>query len=641
MTRVLFSGTKVAPPSPASLDDAPLIPEATANIFSLITFGWITPLLRLGFARPLEAADLWKLQTDRSSQSIAEKINASYERRVLVAKEFNERLERGEIGPGVKGIWWSIRGNRREKEKEWKEANKKKASLVWAMNDSVKWWFWSAGLFNVVSNVAQITSPLVVKVFVVFLLLYHCLTVWQAIINFAIESYAGHVTHRPVPSIGKGIGLAFTLLALQVISSVCSNHFFYRSTSTGVLLRGGLITAIYSRSIKLTARARSTLTNGKLVNHISTDVSRIDFCAGFFHMSWTAPISLFLCLALLIVELGPSALAGFAVFVLLLPVQGLVMGQLFKIRGLGMEWTDKRVKLLQELLGGMKVIKFFAWEMPYLDRLSEYRKTETAYVFPAECRSLAHSLRFSYMRAVLFIRSGNNAIAFSTPTIASVVAFVIYAVTGHPLTPDVIFTSLTLFNLLRLPLMFLRMYSTWPIIICLLIDVLDTIAVSIATIADARNATERLTGVFEAEMLSQTYVIDETIENAVEVKGASFTWDAPPKSDEGQNNKKHGRDNSSPGGSKSRKGDKHSKGQKKPDAEMDEKTAAKDGERIFQLSDISLTIPRGQLVAIVGAVGSGKSSLLQGLIGEMRKTDGNITFGGSVGYCSQTSWIQV
>ena len=187
--------------------------------------------------------------------------------------------------------------------------------------------------------------------------------------------------HRPVPSIGKGIGLAFTLLALQVISSVCSNHFFYRSTATGVLLRGGLINAIYSRSIKFTARARSTLTNGKLVNHISTDVSRIDFCAGFFHMSWTAPISLFICLALLIVELGPSALAGFSVFVLFLPIQGFVMGKLFKIRGLGMEWTDKRVKLLQELLGGMKVIKFFAWEMPYLDRLAEYRKTEMAYVF--------------------------------------------------------------------------------------------------------------------------------------------------------------------------------------------------------------------------------------------------------------------
>ena len=57
--------------------------------------------------------------------------------------------------------------------------------------------------------------------------------------------------------------------------------------------------------------------------------------------------------------------------------------------------------------------------------------------------------------------------------------------------------------------------------------------------------------------------------------------------------------------------------------------------------DVNMSIPRGQLVAIVGAVGSGKSSLLQGLIGEMRKTEGKVIFGGSVAYCSQSAWIQV
>lgn len=106
----------------------------------------------------------------------------------------------------------------------------------------------------------------------------------QALITFATESYTAHKLGLPVPGVGKGIGLAFGLLALQVIYSLCTHHFFYRATTTGVLVRGGLITAIYTRSLKLTSRARGTLTNGKLVNHISTDVSRIDFCAGFFHM---------------------------------------------------------------------------------------------------------------------------------------------------------------------------------------------------------------------------------------------------------------------------------------------------------------------------------------------------------------------
>ena len=266
-----------------------------------------------------------------------------------------------------------------------------------------------------------------------------------------------------MPRIAKGIGLVFTLFLLQIISSLCTNHFFYRSASTGVLLRGGLITAIYTRSLKLTSRARSTLNNGKLVNHISTDVSRIDFCAGYFHMSWTALISLLICLALLIIQLGPSALAGFACFVVWTPLQTVVMRRLFKKRGAGMKWTDKRVKLIQELLSGMKIIKFFAWENPYLEQLAKYRKTEISY------GPLTRSLFFTFtnlcfdrfIRSLLLIRAANLAVAISMPTIASVIAFITYSLTGHPLNPAIIFTSLTLFNLLRMPLLLLRTSITF------------------------------------------------------------------------------------------------------------------------------------------------------------------------------------
>jgi uncharacterized protein (DUF697 family) len=93
-------------------------------------------------------------------------------------------------------------------------------------------------------------------------------------------------------------------------------------------------------------------------------------------MSWSAVIQLFICLALLIANLGPSALAGFSVFLILTPIQGKIMRTLFQIRRKTMEWTDKRAKLLQELLGGMKLIKFFAWEAPFLERVAGYRRKE-------------------------------------------------------------------------------------------------------------------------------------------------------------------------------------------------------------------------------------------------------------------------
>ena len=90
----------------------------------------------------------------------------------------------------------------------------------------------------------------------------------------------------------------------------------------------------------------------------------------------------------------------------------------------------------------------------------------------------------------------------------------------------------------------------------------------------------------------------------------------------------------------------------------DEKKLLKREREAFKLHSIDLEVPHGQLCAIVGPVGAGKSSLVQGMIGgatlrleilkvtyrfttEMRKTGGEVTFGGSVAYCAQSAWIQV
>ncbi|KAJ7454698.1 ABC transporter [Mycena latifolia] len=573
-SRVPFTSTKSPPPPGGTLEDAQLSPEVTAAWWNLIFFGWITPLLALGYARPLEATDLYKLGDERASAYIAEKITASFDRRHKDATEYNKRLAEGEIKPGWRVIWWTLRGNRDKREKRWREVDgKRRASLVWAMNDSIKWWFWSGGALKVIGDTAQITSPLVVK----------------AIISFATTSYTAHRTGDTPPPIGKGVGLAIGLLLMQLIGSICQHQFFYRAMSTGVLVRGGLITAIYSRSLRLTSRARSTLTNGKLVNHISSDVSRIDFCAGFFHMSWTSPIQMVICLILLLINLGPSALCGFAFFILATPAQTMVMKRLFMFRQKSMIWTDKRAKLLQELLGGMKILKLFNWQAPFLARISGYRQKEMAYI-----------------RSLLLLRSGTNAVAMSMPALASVLSFVTYSLTGHALEPSVVFASLTLFNLLRLPLMFLP--------------------VSFSSIADALNASHRLYDVFVAETFQDTQLRDDTLDVAVEVHDATFTWDGPPPEVEE---------------TKKRKGKKATPLEKAAKAAALAVEQAKiEEEKAFQMKNLTFSIPRGQLVAIVGAVGSGKTSLLQGMIGEMRRTTGYTKFGGSVGYCPQSAWIQ-
>lgn len=153
------------PPPSHGIEDAPVIPEANASWFSLLTFQWITGILSLGYARPLEPEDLFKLQDSRAAALTAEKILRSFEARQVKADEYNARLKDGKISPGWRHLWWFLRGNRQEAEKKWREGGGfVKPSLVLAMNDSVAWWFWSGGIMKVTADVSQVLSPLLVKV---------------------------------------------------------------------------------------------------------------------------------------------------------------------------------------------------------------------------------------------------------------------------------------------------------------------------------------------------------------------------------------------------------------------------------------------------------------------------------------------
>ena len=161
---------------------------------------------------------------------------------------------------------------------------------------------------------------------------------------------------------------------------------------------------------------------------------------------------------------------------------------------------------------------------------------------------------------------------------------------------------------------------------------------------DAYNALGRIQEVFEAESLADEQVKDAELETALELDDASFVWDAPPPESDDRKGKEVG----------DLKKDKNGK---KPEVSTSVTVSPAPGSipgpsrvssphelekaEVFKFQKTNLKIPRGQVVAIVGPVGSGKSSLLQGLIGEMRRETGSVKFGGSVSYCPQNAWIQV
>jgi hypothetical protein len=163
-TRVPFVDTNVAPPAKGA-EHSGMLPEASAGWFSVLTWNWVTHLLAVGYARPLVASDLYELPPHRSAELIADKILASYDRRTAAADAYNAKLARGEVGPGWRRAWWALRGGAKERELKWREGSgRRKPSLTLACNDAIFRWFWIGGFLKFLSDMAQTTSPLVLKV---------------------------------------------------------------------------------------------------------------------------------------------------------------------------------------------------------------------------------------------------------------------------------------------------------------------------------------------------------------------------------------------------------------------------------------------------------------------------------------------
>ncbi|CAG8807269.1 3136_t:CDS:2, partial [Racocetra persica] len=342
----------------------------------------------------------------------------------------------------------------------------------------------------------------------------------------------------------------------------------YFGLETGFLSRTILITAIYRKVLVLSGNARTLFTNGKITNLMSTDTTRIDYACGYFHVIWCSPIQICIALSLLLFNIGLSALVGFALLALVGPMQCMVVSLLARARTKAASVTDERIKLIQEILLGIKAIKCYALEDNFADALNQLRNKE-----------------ISLVRFLLIIRSAITGVSMAVPIFACILSFITFSLTGGILDAEIVFSSLALFGTLRVPLLRL------PIVI--------------GSITDAYVAINRINEFLLADELSVLPVINPDEKYAIKVTDGEFIWE-----------------NFTSAGSTKNLVNSHLLSPKS------------------QLRNINISIPRGKLIAIVGSAGSGKSSLLSALVGEMKRIKGEVSFGGNVGYCPQTAWIQ-
>uniref|UniRef100_A0A8B9SE88 Canalicular multispecific organic anion transporter 1 n=1 Tax=Apteryx owenii TaxID=8824 RepID=A0A8B9SE88_APTOW len=351
----------------------------------------------------------------------------------------------------------------------------------------------------------------------------------------------------------QGYLYATLLFLAALVQSLCLQQHFHLCFQLGISVRASLTAAIYKKALTVSSATRKESTVGETVNLMSADAQRFMDMANFIHQLWSCPLQIVLSIVFLWMELGPSVLAGIGVMVLLIPINGFLVTKAKGIQVRNMKNKDERMKIMNEILNGIKILKLFAWEPSFEKRIKEIR-----------ARELRDLLNFSYLQSIsIFVFS-------CAPFLVSLASFAVYVLVdeNNILDAQKAFTAISLFNVLRFPMAMLPMV--------------------ISSLVQTNVSTERLERYLGGEDLDTSAIHHDPISGRqcrspwpVQL----LTWPSC-------------------------------------------------------LCSVTLDITPGSLVAVVGAVGSGKSSLVSAMLGEMENIKGHINIQGSLAYVPQQAWIQ-
>lgn len=380
-------------------------------------------------------------------------------------------------------------------------------------------------------------------------------------------------------------------------------------------MRGALVAMILRKVMVLSTSARTRISLGKINNLLTADCEALeDFCS-IAHVVWSSPVRIVICLYLLYNEIGWASFAGFACLFLTIPIQKVVVGKTVMYTRTSRKKTDERVKYVNEMLSSMNIIKMYAWEESVEKRIDKVRDDELDWIKKS---ALLSAVNFFFV--------------VTAPVLVSVVGLGAYsAQSGHVLTAEKAFTAIALFAVLRFPLL-------------LLPSAINSIATCHASVTRLKEflLEEEIDAPREGRTAQQGEI-------AVAINGASFCWGASHSSTTAPTQKPN-HEAGNPAFSAAKRNSGHVLNASRDDLAVpllsDDVSAALDTDMDVTLKDIKLSVRRGELLAIIGATGAGKSSLLSALLGELplqsndeRRFSDVISMHGSLAYVPQQAWI--
>ncbi|TPX59204.1 hypothetical protein SpCBS45565_g07789 [Spizellomyces sp. 'palustris'] len=467
-----------------------------ASFWSLVTYGWVTPLINAGNKKCLEEVDVWALPKDDTA-AVAVKLFESVRTRYK--------------------------------------------SLIVQLAVVVAPFFSVQLLCTLLASFANLGTP------------------------FFLNRLIKYIEYPSEP-ISAGLLYAFAMFVCAMIRNIFEQLNWYLGRRVGMRCRSIVIAELFRKSLRRAAGRVSTSneeaknesanTNtdgnasvGKIVTLMSVDAGRVNGLPTFLAVLIVTPVSICITIAFLLKVLGWPALGGVIVMILMMPIT-VAQGNYFsRVEERFLECSDKRMSIMNEILQGIRLIKMYAWEGQFMEKVKVARKQEL--------RNLVKLIIANALAAFIW---------HCGPLIVAFVSFVTFTkIAGRELDASTAFTSLALFNTLRLPLV------QFPDLIVYLLDTLVSL--------------RRIEAFLKQEELEKFKQSDEEVlsenknEPVVGFRDASFTWGASSENHDGN-------------------------------AALDMLQG-----HSFTLRRLDVTFPIGAFSVICGATGAGKSSLLQALLG--------------------------
>ncbi|XP_022081106.1 ATP-binding cassette sub-family C member 8-like isoform X2 [Acanthaster planci] len=415
--------------------------------------------------------------------------------------------------------------------------------------------------------------------------------------------------------LSNGFVLIIIMFWSNIVKLLSQQGHYHIVITESAHLKSSMQAAIYDKSLRLSSYTISggSMTMGQITNHMSVDTTNILNSTQWVHYIWSIPFLIIGYMVILYFELGVASLIGCVVFFITIPIQAVIARQTAKYQKAIMEKSDERLKRTNELLQGIKLIKLYGWEDMFYTAIKKVRGLE-----------ILNMMKAMGWRILL------TTITSASPLMVTLVSYGLYTkLTGLPLTSGVAFAALSVFNQMSLPLFLMPMVFVMHI--------------------NAVVSTKRLQAFFEAAEI-ETLELDEGDTEIEAGKGLINEKVAvrQPKRHRAEDRQRllSSMEDEEDGVMEGI----HSVSRSPVHPSIPDNLAIRiQGDYTWDqtastptIRNIDLDIPVGKLTMVVGQVGSGKSSLLSAILGEMTTVSGRVQWNrkyNSVAYGAQKAWL--